>query len=147
MVVSPIRRPATSWYHVVAVLFLLWELVGVAGFVFEQTMSPVQIARMTPYDRHLYFARPGWATLSYAIATLAALAGGVALLMRRRIARALFIVSLVFVAVLFGWALGATDLIAVKGFATAAGLPIVVAVIGAVQIGFAGIAIRRGWIG
>lgn len=142
-----LRRPVPTWFYVVAVLFLLWELVGVSGFVLEQTMTPAQVARMPPYDQYLYLARPGWATLSYAIATLAALAGGVALLLRRRIARTLFVASLVFVVVLFGWALGATDLIAVKGFATAAGLPIVIAVVGALQIWFAGLAIRRGWIG
>ena len=47
---------------------------------------------------------------------------------------------------MFGWMFLATDIIAVKGVATAMGFPIVIAVIGTFAIWLGKRATERGWI-
>ena len=73
------------------------------------------------------------------------LIGGIALLARSRFCQPLFVLSLVLVVAMFGYMFAMTDLIAVKGFAAAAG-PILVAAIGVFEIWLAGLAHGRRWI-
>jgi hypothetical protein len=134
------------WFWVVAVVLLLWGLIGFGGFVADRMMSPSQLAQMSDYDRRLYTDRPAWTIWAYGLATATGLLGAVLLLVRRGLARPVWIASLIFVVLLFGYILSATDIIAVKGFLAAAGFPIVIAAIGVFQIWFTGLALRRGWI-
>ena len=67
--------------------------------------------------------------------------------MRSATARVLFIVSLIAIMVQFGYLFAATDLLAVKGAGVVLPFPIFITVIAGVQVWFAGVARRRGWIG
>lgn len=134
-----------KWFWAAAALIVLWGVVGVTSFYSDLTMNADSIAGMDDYDRQLYLSRPSWLNIVYGLATWGGLLGGVALLMRRRIAFALFVVSLAAVLAQFGWAFGATDLIAVKGAGTTV-LPIVILIIAIFQIWFALAAARRGWL-
>jgi hypothetical protein len=72
------------WFWVVAVLLVLWNLIGVAAFVGDLLTTPEMRARsMYAYDQHLYAARPGWMLVAYAVATVAGTVGSIALLLRR----------------------------------------------------------------
>lgn len=135
------------WFWIAGALLLLWGVVGVAGFAMDPAFRPASLNGMSDYDRQLYASRPTWAIWAYGIGTITGLVGTVALLMRRRDALAWYAVSLVAVVVLFGFELGATNLIAVKGFAAAVGLPIVIALLCLVEIALARHARRHGWIG
>lgn len=135
------------WFWVAGTLLLIWGLIGFGGFVTDRMMTPEMVAKMSDYDRQLRMSQPGWTVWAYGLATVTGLLGSLALLMRRRVAQPLYVVSLVFVVVLFGYVLGGTDIIAAKGFATAAGLPIVIALLALFSIWLASLARRRGWIG
>lgn len=137
---------APPWFYITASVLVLWGLVGFGGFLADCMMTPESVLAMPAYDRSLYLSRPGWVTWIYGLATATGLAGSVGLLARRRLAEPLLIVSLVFVIVLFGWTLGATDLVAVKGLITAATLPAVIALIGGFEIWLARHARIHGWI-
>jgi hypothetical protein len=139
------HKPA-AWFWVAAVLFTLWGVAGVIAFYGDVSRSESSLAAMSEYDRQLYLARPGWVSWAYGLATWGGLAGGVAMLLRTRLARAAFAISLVAIVAQFGWALGATDLIAVKGLAQAAGFPAFILLMGIVQLVVATMAIRRGWL-
>ncbi|WP_174279341.1 sugar transporter [Sphingomonas bacterium] len=141
------RTPPPLWFRVAAVLLLLWALVGVASFAMDRAMTPAALARMSDYDRQLYASRPAWTILAYGIGTVAGLIGTIALVARRRDALGWFVVSLVGIALLFGWTLGATNLVAVKGVAAAALFPLVIALLCLLEIALARHAARRGWIG
>jgi len=141
---STVTPPA--WFRIVAVLLLLWGLIGVGGFVADRMVGPAQLAAMTDYDRAFYAARPAWSVWAYGIATVTGLAGGAMLLLGRRVALPLYTASLVTAALLFGWALGATDLVAHKGFMGAAAFPIVIVGIGTFAVWLARRAAAHGWI-
>ena len=139
------RNRPPLWFWIVLALLILWGLSGVFGFY--MSLSAATRAGMSAYDRALYENAPRWYMPVYGIAVWAGLIGSVLLAFRRRVARLLYVASLVAVVVMFGYTFAATDLIAVKGVATAITFPIVIVLIGAFQIWLAGHAERRGWIG
>jgi hypothetical protein len=140
------NRPA-AWFWLAAVILLLWGMIGVFAFYSDVTMNDQAKAQLSDYDRTLLASRPSWFLWLYGVATWSALLGAVALLARSRLARPIFIVSLIAVIVQFGYIFANTDLIAVKGFVAAAGFPILIVIIAACQIWLAGHAQSRGWIG
>jgi hypothetical protein len=140
------RQKPPVWFWIVAALLTLWGLIGLGGFVADRMMTPAMIAEMSDYDRQLRASQPTWTVWAYGLATATGLLGGIALLLRRRGAVTLFIVSLLSAVILFGYVLGATDIIAAKGFATAAGLPIAIGLIGVFEVWFGSLATRRGWV-
>ena len=139
------RTRPPLWFWIVTALLIGWGLVGVIGFYMG--LSESVRAQMDAYDRGLYENAPGWYMPLYGIATWSGLLGSVLLGLRRRWARPIYVVSLVAVVVMFGWTLVMTDLIAVKGFVTAAAFPIFIALVAAFEIWLAGYAEKRGWIG
>lgn len=141
------RQRPTGWFTAVAVLLGLWGLMGCASFYAHLAWGPDIDPKATDWDRAFYAALPGWLNIVYAVAVGAGLLGSIALLLRSRLARPLYLVSLIAVIVQFGYIFVATDLIAHKGVLVATGFPIFIFVVAIFQIWFAGYAQRRGWLG
>lgn len=139
------NKPPT-WFWIVAVLAILWECMGCISYLREVMMTPADLAALPAAQRDIWLMMPSWLFGVFAIATWIGLAGTVALLLRRRIARTLFIVSLIAILVQFGWVFTQTPVLKTMTFGEAAGLPIVIAVIGAVLVWFSGLAMKRGWL-
>lgn len=137
---------APGWYWGVSIILLLWALAGCAAFAAHLAIDQKALAAMTDYDRRYFLALPSWFVAAFALATVPAIAGGIALVARSRFALPLYVLSLIGVVIQFGYVLGATDLIAVKGFATAAGFPIFIFAMALVQIWFARHAATKGWL-
>ena len=134
------------WFWVVAAFALLWALLGCASYLHEVTMSPAAMAALPAAQQEIWRATPNWLLGVFAIAVWIGLAGAVALLLRRRIARSLYVVSLVAVIVQFGWIFTQTRIFQLMSFGAAATFPIAIAVIGAALISLSDHAIRRGWL-
>ncbi|MES2288267.1 MAG: hypothetical protein V4530_00910 [Pseudomonadota bacterium] len=139
------NKPPT-WFWIVAVLAILWECMGCMSYLQEVTMTPAQLAAMPVEQRDIWLMMPSWLFGVFAIAVWIGLAGAIALLLRKRLARSLFIVSLVAIVVQFGWVFTQTPILQKMSFGEAAGLPIAIFVIGAVLVWFAGFATKRGWL-
>lgn len=135
------------WFWIVSIILLLWAAAGMFALYAHFAIDAAALAAMSAYDRAYYLALPGWFGFAFALATLPALAGAIAVLMRSIRAYPLYILSLIGVIIQFGYVLGATDLIAVKGFLTAAGFPLFILAMCLVQLWFTRLAIRRGWLG
>lgn len=85
-------QPFKSWFWAGAVGVLLFMLVGVAGYLMSVTTPITDL----PADQQAKMAAmPGWQTAVYAIAVWSGLAGAILLLMRRRFAVTLLLLSLV----------------------------------------------------
>ncbi|SOB87321.1 hypothetical protein SAMN06297144_2451 [Sphingomonas guangdongensis] len=141
------RLRAPFWFYLVAVVLLLWGVMGVVACVQQVRLGAEAMGPASDYDRQLYAALPGWYNVIYAVAVGSGFLGAAALLARSPLARALFIVSVVAVAIQFGWLFAATDIIAAKGAATVLPFPILILGIAIVEVWFADYARRRGWIG
>jgi hypothetical protein len=138
------KRPV--WFVAVAILLLLWAAAGVASFGAHVFVGEKMAAEQGAWDLDYYRALPAWFAWDYALATLAALAGAVALLMRSRQALMLYVLSLVGVVIQFGHVFIGTDLLAHKGASATVPFPMFIALMGCAQIVLARIAARRGWV-
>lgn len=136
-----------GWFITVAIVLLLWALAGVASFAGHVFVGERMAAEQGAWDLAFYRALPAWFAWDYAIATLASLAGAIALLMRSGHAVVLYVVSLVGVVIQFGYVFLGTDLVAHKGAAATVPFPAFIVFMGAVQIAVARTAIKRGGIG
>lgn len=141
-----VRQAPPRWFGIVVALLVLWGLAGIFAFYSDVSMNETRLAAMDASDRQFYLGRPGWFIWVYGVATWAALFGAVALWLRRRIARPLFLLSLAAVIVQFGWVFIATDLIAAKGAATVVPFPLLILAIAIFQLWLATRGWRRGWL-
>jgi len=136
-----------GWFIAAAIIMLLWAITGVASFAGHVFVGEKMAVEQGAWDLAYYRALPAWFAWDYAMATLAGLAGAIALLMRSRHAVVLYVVSLVGVVIQFGYVFVSTDLMAHKGAMATVPFPAFIALMGAVQIAVAQMAAKRGWIG
>lgn len=142
-----IIRGGPVWFKVVAVVLLLWGLMGCYACLQQLRLGAEAMGPATAYDRALYSSLPGWYNVLYVAAVVSGTAGAAALMARSRVAIPLAIVASLCVVVLFGYMFLATDLIAHKGAAAVVPFPLFVAAIAAAQLWLSRLAAARGWIG
>lgn len=142
---KPINQPP-RWYWVVAILVLIWSLIGVMAFIFDPGSNEAALAEMSDAQRALFAQRPGWIYVIYGLAVFASLAGAVGLTIRRRFSLAAFTLSLVLVIVQFSYVLFVLDAIGRLGLVEAAAFPLVVVLIGIFCLWLALHARSHGWL-
>lgn len=83
-----------KWYLPVAIVALLWNLLGASAYLMDVMMSPEAVAALEPAQRALHDSRPAWFVAAYAIAVWAGAFGALGLVLRKRWARGLLLASL-----------------------------------------------------
>jgi len=133
------------WFKSVAVVALLWNLLGCVAFFSDLRLSPEDLAKLPEAQQALYAARPGWAVAATATAVFGGMLGCLGLLLRKKWALPVLALSLLGILVQdFG-------LFVLAGGASLAG-PVAIAMQGivlAVGIGLVWLArkgIARGWL-
>ena len=139
-----VKPPA--WFWVLGIVLLLWNLIGVYACVQQFRLGADAMGPATAYDRQLFARMPGWYNWCFAFAEATGVGGVLALLARRAAAVPLFVLSLIGVAVQFGYLFATSDIIAVKGIWTTY-FPLFIVVMCLLQIWLARHARARGWIG
>lgn len=134
-----------TWFRVVAVAGLLWELFGVAMYLMHVGILPNDTSQMSEAERSLMASSPTFVTALFAIGVFAGAIGALGLVMRRRWARPVLIVSLVAVVLQFGSWLLLTDAIAVVG-PTVFVMPLIIVLVALALVWLAGMAAQRGWL-
>jgi hypothetical protein len=134
-----------SWFYVAAVILILWECIGCYAYLSQVSMSVADMARLPVAEQEVWKNMPSWVTSAYALAVWIGLAGGIALLLRFKMARPLYMVSLIAVVVQFGWTFAATPILTTVG-PTAAIFPLFIIAIGVFAVWFAGKAAANGWL-
>ncbi|WP_148597891.1 hypothetical protein [Aquisphaera giovannonii] len=133
------------WLVPVAIVALLWNLLGCAACLADALVGPEEVAKMAPAQRALYEARPAWALAATAAAVLGGALGSLGLALRKRWAYPLLAISLA------GLIVQDFGLFVLAGGLSLAG-PAVVAIQGAVLLVAIALALlarralARGWI-
>ncbi|SDD71363.1 hypothetical protein SAMN05421636_101487 [Pricia antarctica] len=137
-----IKPPKSFW--VIAVLALLWNLIGVSQFFMATFMLDSMVANLPEVQADMYRSIPLWYTISFAITVFSGLLGGITMLLRKKITIALFGISLLAVLVAQGyWILG-TDVMEVMGTSTVI-MPLIVIVISIFLYFYNKGAAKNGW--
>ncbi|USU05024.1 hypothetical protein NF699_18660 [Sphingomonadaceae bacterium OTU29LAMAA1] len=141
------HKPIPGWFRVIAVMLTIWGVVGVFACVQQFRLGAEAMGPADDYYRRLYATFPAWYNWIYAVATGSGLLAALALLFGSRLARPLFVVSLIAIVVQFGWLFLATDIIAVRGVAQVVPFPAFIAMVATFGVWLSDHAGRRGWIG
>jgi len=137
-------KPPALFYWISGVA-LLWNVAGIAAYYGQVTMSPETLAQMPEAQRALYENIPVWATSAYAIAVNAGALGCLLMLLRKKLALPVLVLSLAGVLVQMSHAFLMTNSIEVLGIGALI-FPAVIIVIGAYLIWFANGAKNKGWL-
>ena len=89
---------APRWFTLAALAALAWEILGCAMYVMQVSVDP---AALPADQRQLWDATPAWMIGAYAVVVWVGLVGAILLLMRRKLAEPLLLVSLIAVIVQF----------------------------------------------
>ena len=130
-------------FWIIGGLALLWNLIGVASYIMNVTMSEEALAALPEAEQALYTSVPTLVTSAFAIAVFAGLLGCVLLLMRKSLAYPVFIISLVAIVIQAGYNLFLSSALEVLG-ATAAILPILIVTVAAYLVWFSSNAKKKG---
>lgn len=87
-------NPTPKWYLPVAIIALIWNLIGCAAYLHDVMLTPEDIAMLPADQQALYAARPAWSVAATAVAVWAGAVGCLGLIVRRRWATPLLIASL-----------------------------------------------------
>jgi hypothetical protein len=100
-------RPLASWYWAGAIASLLFMLLGCLVYAMHVYTDPATL----PLDQRVMFeAEPTWVTMMLGVASIIGLIGAVLLLLRRRAAVPLLLISLIGAGVWFVGLMTATTL-------------------------------------
>ena len=136
-------RPKAYWW--VAILALVWNLLGLAMFGVQVTMDEARLATLPEVDRQIFLATPAWLNVMFGIGVIGGVLGALGLLLRRRWAVPLFAVSLLAVVVQMAGAYALTPAWQAYGPAGLA-MPVLVLVIAAGLWVYAGRCRAGGWL-
>lgn len=89
----PARADWKLW--LIGIVALLWNSVGALDYVMTQTRNASYMANFTPGQLEYFYGFPSWVVGAWAVAVWGAVLGSVLLLLRRRLAEPVFLVSLV----------------------------------------------------
>jgi len=138
------NKPA-AWFWVVSALALVWNVMGVMAYLAQVMMSPEALQAMPENERALYESVPAWATGAFAVAVWGGALGCLLLLLRKKLAKPVLVLSLMGIIVQMVHSLALSNSMEVYG---PGGLimPVMVLVIGVGLIWFSGKATANGWL-
>lgn len=140
-----INRETPNWIFVASVIFIGWNMTGAIFYLNEMFMGPEMFDTMSSAQQNFFSSRPAWVTASYATAVWVGLVGAFLLLLRKRLALPVFIVSLI------GALLQITYNLFIGGGLDAFGpsaliVPTLVTIIGFVEVWASKKATDEGWL-
>lgn len=136
---------APKWFRPVAIVALLWNLLGCAAYLADAMISPEAVAQMTAAQQALYNSRPAWSVGATAIAVWFGALGSLALVIKKGWATPVLILSLVGVVAQDVWLFALSDA-AAETNAVALVLQGLVLAISVALVMLSRKAAARGWI-
>lgn len=134
----------TSAFWIISVVALLWNISGIVAYLGQAYMADEVLVALPEADQAYYNNVPAWVTGAFAIAVFAGVFACVGLLMRKKLATTLFIISLVAVIAQFIYNFFIQTYMEVSGIKMI--WPLVIIVIAIFLVWFSRKSEKEGWI-
>lgn len=121
------NKPTTVFW-IIGVIALLWNISGIGAYLAQAYMTEEALAILPEAEQAYYNGVPAWVTAAFAISVFAGLLGCITLLMKKKIAITLFLISFIAVLVQFVYNFFIQDFMEISGAARIA-MPIVIIII------------------
>ncbi|MDE1206678.1 hypothetical protein [Tenacibaculum larymnensis] len=135
----------TTLFWIIGVAALVWNGLGVMSYIGQAYMTDEVKAALPEAERALYENVPTWVTAAFAIAVFGGLIGSAFLLMRKKLARPMFLISLIAIVVQMSYNLFMSRAAEVYGPGSVI-MPIMVIVIGVFLLMYSKKTIAKGWL-
>jgi len=132
-------------FRMVAVLAMLWNLFGLFSFHYHLTATSEAVAGWPEAQQRIFEAMPRWIFVPFAIATIGGMLGSLGLLLRKRWAVPVLLLSLLGIVVQSAAEYAITPAWALTG-ARGALLPLAIVAVGLFLWWYARKAVGRGWL-
>ncbi len=83
-----------QWHKLISLLAIIWNLLGVGAYLMHAYMTDEAIALLPENEQALYVDIPAWYTAAFATAVFAGAIGSVLLLLKKKLASPILILSL-----------------------------------------------------
>ncbi len=90
---SSIKPPV--WFWIISVFALIWNILGVGAYLAQAYMTDEALVALPEADQAMYANLPAWYTASFALAVFCGALGCIALLVRKKWAYMLLLISLI----------------------------------------------------
>lgn len=90
----PYSSKPQMWFWVLAIIFIVWNLMGIGAWSTEMAASEILLEQMNEQQQELYQSRPSWYVYVYGVAVFAGLLACIMLLFKRKAAVLLSLISL-----------------------------------------------------
>jgi hypothetical protein len=138
--VAPAAPPA--WFRIAALVALLWNAFGLFMYLSSVGLFGDPLEALSEAERAIASSIPDWIMAAFAIGTFAGLAGSLGLLLRRRWAWPLLLLSLAALLILEGWIVFVSGAVEMHGIA----VPVAVTAGALLLAWLAYHARQRGWL-
>jgi hypothetical protein len=132
----------SAWFRIAAVLALLWNAFGLTMYLSAAGMFGDPMAGLDEAERVAAAAIPGWIMLAFALGTFAGFAGSIGLVLARRWAVSMLVLSAVALLVLEGWVVFVSGDLELHGLV----IPLSVSIVAILLVLMAAMARKRGWL-
>jgi len=133
-------------FLIIGILSLLWNLIGVFAYLISAYM-PVEVFEALPeIQKEFIINTPAWATAGFAIAVFGGVLGCIGLLVKKKWAITLFIISLLGILTNYTYSYFLSNGVEVAGGASGMVMPVLVTIIGVFLVYYSRKANANGWI-
>lgn len=145
MTVNKKTKPPV-WFWIVSVVALLWNLMGAMAYLAQAFITDEAKALMPADQVTLLENTPAWATAAFAIAVWAGVLGCIGLLVIKKWARPVLLLSLLGIIVQMSYSFFMTNASEVYGAVQGVVMPIMLIVIGVALVLFARKSENKTWV-
>ena len=117
---------ASKSFWIISIIAVVWNLMGLFAFMSQAFVSSAMLAELPAEQANLIRNTPQWLTGIFAIATVTGLIGSILLILRKRYATTLFIISLVGVLIQMIYSIFGTKALQVYGVVQGLLMPLIV---------------------
>lgn len=134
------------WFWIISIVGLIWNGMGAMNYLAQTSMSDEYKAEFSADQLAIIEASPAWVTGAFALAVWGGVLGCIALLLRKKWAKPVLLVSLVGIIGQMIYSMFMTN--GIEAFGTVQGIviPVLVILIGIGLYLFAKSGIRKGWL-
>lgn len=134
----------TKLFWVISILAFIWNIMGVMAYLGHAYITDEALSLLSSSEQDYYNNLPVWVTAAFAIAVFTGLFGCLALLLRKKMATNLFIISLIAVLAQFVYNFFIQEFMEISGSGIM--MPVLVIFIAIFLIWFSKKSTMQGWI-
>ena len=105
----------TTVFWVISIIALFWNIMGVVAYLGQAYMTDEALALMPEAEQAYYANLPAWVTAAFAIAVFSGFLGCVALVLKKKWAKPMFVVSFITVVAQIAYNLFIQEYVALSG--------------------------------